>query len=409
MRVSRRRTTGVAAAIALAGAALVACVALLGHAWFSRHVFQFYFAQQERDVAREWGFRGLAAATGIALIAGALPLARRLAPATRGDVRRFAAAAAPIAIAVLLALVVSEMVMRRTYAFCRVDPRQVRQGLMENRIGTPDPRYGWVYLPSRTTPLSFGLRPSTFAVNALGFRAPSQDVLPDRHARTILFTGESIAAGHGIDYPESFPAIVGDTLGLQTVNLSMHGYGSDQAYLRLADALGTFDRVAAAVTLFVPAQLERNVFTFRPHLVLAPGGTLTLAPALAEAAPPSVCLLRVACALLPYHDDGRLEVTAAILRASDAAVRARGAVSLFVVPSVGPDLPVDTHLEGWLLRELFDRAGLAYVVVDIDRSMLLPAGDVHPDARGSRKIADAVSARLRAEWEKTGRTEERKF
>ncbi len=392
MRLRPPQPSVIAAGVRLAGAACLAWAVLVRRAWFSRHLFQFYFAHQEKDAVREWALRGVAAALGLALVLGAPRVARMLGGGPAAVLRR----AWPTAIGVVLALVVSELVLRRTVFPCHEDPREVRDAPIEVRIGTLHPRYGWVYLPSRSTPLFLGGRPSTFAVNALGFRASDPAALPEPRAPTIVFAGESIAAGHGLDYGESFPAVVGETLHVQAVNVATHGYGSDQAYLRLADALGSLDRVLATVTVFVPAQLERNVLTSRPHLLLDCDGALTLTPPSAQADPPRTCLLRLACALLPYHDDPRIELTAAILRASDAAARERGAKSLFVVPSIGPDRPVDAHLEGWLLHELFDAAGLPYVVVDINRSLLLPAGEVHPNARGARKIADAVSARLRS-------------
>ena len=56
------------------------------------------------------------------------------------------------------------------------------------------------------------------------------------------------------------------------MNVAANAYGSDQAYLRLIDAMPRFRRLVAIVTLFVPVQLSRNLHDDRPRLVLAPTG-----------------------------------------------------------------------------------------------------------------------------------------
>src|SRR5262249_32637756 len=152
--------------------------AFVGPAWFSRHLFQFYIALEERDVAREWTVRILVGCLGVVLVWIGSRVARR----TRDDARALPLTALGVGAAVLGALIVSEIALRHTFALCHEDARQVRQGLMEVRIGQIDPRYGWVYVPSRTTPLFFGQRPSTFAVNAQGLRAPTQESVADPHA-----------------------------------------------------------------------------------------------------------------------------------------------------------------------------------------------------------------------------------
>ncbi len=169
----------------------------------------------------------------------------------------------------------------------------------------------------------------------------------------------------------------------------MVGYGNDQAYRRVLDALPRFARPLAVVTVFVPDQIERNVDRWRPRLGLARDGTLVPVP------PSSGPRLLKLLDRLPYHGDEALRVTAAILRATAEAARARGAVPLFVVTNYGPPCVRDDDGEAWIVEELFVRQALPFVRVELDPEDLLPGFlERHPGARGARKIASAVERGL---------------
>jgi hypothetical protein len=82
----------------------------------------------------------------------------------------------------------------------------------------------------------------------------------------VLFTGESVMFGEGLTWEESIPAQVGGMLGVQSANLAVHGFGTDQAYLRLERELPRFRRPVAVVSLFMTALFGRNLDDDRPHL-----------------------------------------------------------------------------------------------------------------------------------------------
>jgi hypothetical protein len=75
---------------------------------------------------------------------------------------------------------------------------------------------------------------------------------------------------------------------------------------------------------------------------------------------------------LPYRGDEPLRVTAAILRATAEAARARGAFPLFVVTNYGASCLRDEHGEAWVVDELFVRQALPFVRVDLDPEDRLP-------------------------------------
>ena len=75
--------------------------------------------------------------------------------------------------------------------------------------------------------------------------------------------------GHGLAWEESYPAIVGAALDLQIVNLATHGYGSDQAFLRLHDELPKVRRPVAVVSFFIPVMAWRTCQDDHPRLDFA--------------------------------------------------------------------------------------------------------------------------------------------
>ena len=91
---------------------------------------------------------------------------------------------------------------------------------------------------------------------------------------------------------------------------------------------------------------------------------------------------------VPADIAGSARLTRALLL--DVARRARTA--LFLVPSPGPDRPLEAHSEAQLLHQLFDGSGLRWALVDLDES---ERWDGHPNARGARKLAAAVESALR--------------
>jgi hypothetical protein len=282
-----------------------------------------------------------------------------------------------VAGAAVLALVASELLLR----IVGLPKKHDLPGSCDPWMTQPDARTGWLWRPSFTILRDQGGRTIPFAFDADHDRAPSADWRADPAKPTILFAGESIVEGHALLWDETIPAIVGQQLGVQTVNLGVQGYGSDQAFVRLADALPRYEHLVAVVTLFFPGLVDRVAWVDRPRLAFAghepqvtPGG-----PSLWQ----DLRLTRVARELSPWRDPAAVELTATIFDETTRLAQARGARSLFLV--VHPD-------ESWsqVDRQLVDRVlvGRGQHVV-VHGYHPLP-GDGHPDAASARSLAEAV-------------------
>jgi hypothetical protein len=317
---------------------------------------------------------------GLALAGCGLLAGRR---ATPGGVVR-------VGVALALALCASELLLRALHRLLPVPETRT-----EARLGAPDPRTGWAFASSRTVDLPFrgSGRVVRYSIDSHGDRAPSADWKEDPASPTLIVAGESIASGHALQWSETFAARLGEMLRVQVVDVAVAGYGSDQAHLRALDALARFARPTAVVTTVVPVQLSRNLRDDRPHLVLR-DGALVLAPA----SGPRLRLRQLFANDLPYLSEAALQrslaLTRAVLHATAAAAHARGARSLFVVPSFGPPRSLEAHREAFVVRALLD--DLPHVVVDIDPVHALPFDD-HPDAEGARQIAIRVAEALARE------------
>lgn len=377
--------SGVAAAIpiTLLGACLLGWALRAGRGWFERHVFTSYCASSAGDLWLARGLRATGVIAGLLILWKARALWRRR---ERETIANRLAAGARIGVAVLLAVLVAEVVLRQVAI-----GEKAPLGRSDLPLARAHSRYGWVLVPSQTRSVTVADRRVEYAVDAGGNRVarPGEDFDPTRE--TLIITGESIGFGYGLPWDETFFARLGARFGLQLVNLSVPGYGSDQAYLRLIDALGRLEHPLAAVMVFVPKQIRRAGLPWRPRLALGDGGALELL------APEGGLGLRLARLWRdePYHGDGALAVTRVVLRESARVLAARGAAVLFVVTNYGPRCLEDEGGAPWLVRELFDRERLPYVRVDIapDEHLPLP-GDFHPDARASGRIAQTVTGAL---------------
>jgi hypothetical protein len=285
-----------------------------------------------------------------------------------------------VVIATVLALVASNLMLRGTH----LRPAEWLSAGDEPRR-QPDPRLGWTWIPDRTGQKKIGGRVIDYAIDAAGYRVSRIDEPVDPERPTILFTGESVMFGEGLTYEESIPAQVGTIMGVQTANLAVHGYGNDQAYLRLQTELPHFRRPVAVVSLFMTALFGRNLDQDRPHL----GPGLIWLPAEQRSRLSSLAKL-----VVPYRADRTVErgvtVTREALRATSNLARAHGATPLLVVLQFGSE----AQAEQMLRSRILDDARIPYVFVEIDSSWRLP-WDRHPNARAARAIATAIVSELR--------------
>jgi hypothetical protein len=287
---------------------------------------------------------------------------------------------AALAIAAVLALGTSELVLRRVrlpsaeWLVRDEEPRRRR-----------DPRLGWTFEPARTGHSTIGGRVIEYSFDPAGYRVRRVDEPVDPGQPTILFTGESMMFGEGLTWEESVPAQVGSMMGMQSANLAVHGFSNDQAYLRLQMELPRFRRPVAVVSLFMTALFGRNLDDDRPHL----GPGLVWLPAEQQGK-----LASLAALLVPYRSDDTVErgivVTREVLGATVSLARARGATPLIVVPLFGGEGPAEQALR----RRILDEPGLPYVLVEIEDAWRLP-WDRHPNPRAAHAMAAAVAARLR--------------
>ncbi len=368
------------AAVAVLGTLLLAGAIVANQSWFDRHFLPVFFLSRDKYVLGEMLARAFVAALGLALVLFVRPRAGRLA--IHLAARDFFASTARILLAIALALVVSELVLRHTFALAAAEG-----AADEEPLRRPDPRLGWVFVPSRTGRATINGREITYAIDPHGYRVRDQNIPMDFNRPSVLFTGESIMAGFGLNWDENIPAQVGSILKIQSANIAVFGYANDQAYLRLQSELPRFRKPVAVVSLFIPALFVRNLDDDRPHL----GADLAWRPGISR-----FRLHALMNFLFPYHGEAEIEqginATRAVLLASAAFAHAHHAVPLVVVPQFGPEGPVERNLR----RRILDEPGISYVRVALDPSWRIK-GDLHPDPRAAHAIAVAIAERLRAD------------
>lgn len=362
-------------AVAAAGAALIVCAIVANQRWLDRHFLPSWFLPRHWYVLIESFARLLMGAVGVLLVALVRPRAGRL-------VARQPARVVSVLVAAVLAFGAGELVLRRVHLraaeWLRPEEEPRRQS---------DPRLGWTFVPSRTGRSTVGGRAIEYAFDAAGYRVRRVDepIDPDRPA--ILFVGESVMFGEGLTWEETVPATVGTMMGIQSANLAVHGFATDQAYLRLETELPRFRQPVAVVSLFMTALFGRNLDDDRPHL--GPG-LVWLPPAQHGR------LASLAKLIVPYRSDATVErgvqVTREVLAATIKLTRARGAIPLIVVPHFGGEAEVERTLR----QRVLDEVGLPYVWVQIADDWRLP-WDRHPNPRAARAIATAIADRLRGQ------------
>ncbi|HKX65230.1 MAG TPA: hypothetical protein VJM78_07950 [Rhizomicrobium sp.] len=345
--------------------------------WLDRHFLPLFFFPREKILLQETLIRIACGVTGLVLVIFVSPAINRRA--RRMPAREIAGAAARIALAVGLAFAASELLLARKFTYAAAEGP-----LKEEPLRRPDPMLGWSFVPGRQGRMTTGGRQIVYVTDARGYRVRAPGETPDPGRPAILFTGESIVAGYGLNWEETIPAQLSAMLNIPSVNMAVHGYANDQAYLRLKAELPRFRRPVALVSLFTPALFARNLGDDRPHL----GPDLKWHPAIHRLR--LSALFRFA---VPYRSQAEIErgiqATRAVLAATAQLARRHHAVALVVDPQFGPENPVETMLR----RRILDEGGISYLRVQLDPRWRLE-GDLHPGPQAARAIAAAIARRL---------------
>jgi hypothetical protein len=358
------------------GAIGVVCLAIAigaNQRWLDQHFLPSFLWPRQWFTLIETSARIGLGAFGAWVVTGARARARRAA-------HRDPSLVLMVGLAIVLALGASEIALK----YVKIQPAEWLFSDEEPRR-QPDPHLGWTFLPSRSGHMTIGGRSITYSFDSHGYRVRSLDAPVDLERPSILFTGESVMVGEGLLWDETIPAQVGAALGIQSANLAVHGYSTDQSYMRLEAELPRFTRPVAVVTLFMTTLFGRNLDRDRPSL----GPGLAWRPGQPRARLPSLLQMFV-----PYRSSGAIStgvsLTREVIRATATLTQAHGAASIIVVPQFGHDDARDQALR----RRIFDGTGLSYVFVEIEPGWRIP-WDRHPDARAARRIADAVATALR--------------
>jgi hypothetical protein len=368
-----RRGAIAEALVALTGIGLILLAIALTQSWFDHHLLPSFYLMRRWYVWLESSSRIALVLVGVFLLFVARPRIGRLAARRPSTVMAGAVAA-------LLAIGAGQLVLSwlhpsTDWLFASVEP-----------LRRPDRRLGWTFVPSREGHKTVGGRTISFAFDAAGYRVRRVNEPVDPARPTIVFAGESVMLGEGLNWDETIPAQVGELMGVQTANLAVHGYATDQAYLRVESELPRFRQPVALVMLFMTALFGRNLDDNRPHL----GPGLIWLPAV-----PHSRLMSLATLIVPYRRETTIErgiaLTCEVLRATAALAAARGATPLIVVPQFNREDDVERTLR----RRILDDPRLPYVFVEFDDGWRIP-GDLHPNAPTARAIATAIADRLRA-------------
>jgi hypothetical protein len=308
--------------VAAIGIACLAFAVGANQRWLDQHFLPSFLWPRHWYAVIETSVRVGLAVLGAWIVTGARRRAGRVA-------HREPSLVLTIGLAIVLALVASEFALK----YVKIQPAEWLFSDEEPRR-QPDPHLGWTFLPSRSGHAMIGGRNITYSFDSHGYRVRSVDTPVDLDRPSILFTGESVMVGEGLLWDETIPAQVGAALGIQSANLAVHGYSTDQSYMRLEAELPRFTRPVAVVTLFMTTLFGRNLDRDRPSL----GPGLAWRPARPRARLPSLLQMFV-----PYRTSGAIatgvSLTREVLRETANLARAHGAAPIIVVPQFGHDAP----------------------------------------------------------------------
>jgi hypothetical protein len=364
------------AAVLCAGCVLLAAALAADRAWVDRHFLPSFWTAHEEIVRTAADARIAVAVAGVLLILASRRIGRRLA--------REPLYAVTIPLAIALALGTTELALR-SRLFESSAPTEPRTHA--------DVRLGWLTDPARTGIVTHLGHRTAYVFDRNGYRVADPHVQTDFNAPTILFTGESMMVGHHLAWGDTIPAQTAARLGVQSANIAVSGFATDQSYLRLLTELPRFRHPVAVVSLFAPSIFDRNLDDDRPHL----GPGLVWHPPVGHWR-----IASLARRFLGYRSDEAIEqgviATRDVLLATVRLARARGAVPLIVVPQFEPEEPGERQLR----RRILDEAHLPYVYVPLDPDDRIE-NDGHPDADGARDIAEAIADALRESMPATRR------
>jgi hypothetical protein len=321
--------------------------------------------------------RLLVAALGLAVIVLLRPWLVRAVAAGRG--RHATISCITTAIAVMAAFAATEGVLQ-TRSWHSVqehwdqEPQRIRNA-----------EYGWAFKPDHAGSVGLKGHPVHYATGPFGYRAPQAGLRPDFDKPTIVFAGESLIFGYGLDWPDTIPVQVQALMGIQVVNMAVNAHSTDQTLLRLRQELPRFRRPVAVVVPFMPRLLDRNLDRDRPHL----DSRLRWHPA----APPPLRLVELARRVIHYRSSAAIRegtlMTQRALLAEIALARERGAKPIVLVPQYLPEDPREAAIR----HDVLDAAGIRYLLVPVKPEWQAP-GHKHPTAQGARAIAAAIAAEI---------------
>jgi hypothetical protein len=363
----------------LAGAALLLLALRMGEGWAHRHFLPAWAYGWDVQMRLLLVLRLIVAAAGLVLLFLLRPWLVRAFRAGRG--RQALSTLLTSALAVAAALAVTEGVLR-TESW-----RSVQERWDQEPLRIREPLYGWGFLPNHAGSVRLDGQIAQYATGPYGYRAPAAGAVLDLDKPTIVFAGESLVFGYGLDWPDTIPAQVQAITGVQAADIAVNAHAIDQTYLRLRAELPRFRRPVALVVPFMARTFDRNLDRDRPHLDARLGWH--------PAEPPSLRLVELGRRVLRYRSRAAIEQGTAMTRAAIARIfamaRARGARPLLLVPQLLPESEEEREVR----RNVLDSAHIPYLLVPVPAQERSPTHG-HPNSRGARRIAEAVAAALRA-------------
>src|SRR4051812_32814060 len=227
----------------LAGAALLLLALRMGEGWAHRHFLPAWAYGWDTQLRVLLVLRLLVAAAGLVVLLLLRPWLVRAFRTGRGRLALFTLLSS--ALAVVAAMAVTEGVLRSTTW------RSVQERWDQEPVRTREPLYGWGFLPNHAGAVRLDGRNIHYATGPYGYRAPAAGAAVDLGKPTIVFAGESLVFGYGLDWPDTIPAQVQAITGIPTANIAINAHAIDQTYLRLRAELPRFRHPVAVVVPFL--------------------------------------------------------------------------------------------------------------------------------------------------------------